>query len=111
MEVASPLSFGHVQTGTKRRFVCSPILDATMGVESSTIDDFNMDDGNSFGHALKKRRRLGSNDCLDANHVTHSPFASSPLPDTTLIQGKSRKFGVSRKKKFNPALFFGFIMH
>jgi hypothetical protein len=97
MEVASPLSFGHVQTGSKRRFVCSPILDATMGVESSTVDDFNMDDGSSFGHALKKRRRLGSNDCFDANHLTPSPFASSPLPHNTSIQGESRKIGVVKE--------------
>jgi hypothetical protein len=65
MEVASPLSFGHVQAGSKRRFACS--IDASMGVETGA-DDHQMDDNNMpYGHALKKRRFAGSNECFDMN--------------------------------------------
>lgn len=77
MEVASPLTFGHVQAGAKRRFACSPILDAAMGVESSAIDDYTVDERNNYGHTLKKRRRCGPNDGLEMNHsTTTSPFNS-----------------------------------
>ncbi len=73
MEVASPLTFGHVpvpvQAGKKRRFDCSPLLDATMATETNAVDDFTMEECNNFGHAMKKRRRF-SNECHDTNQYT-----------------------------------------
>lgn len=81
MEVASPLTFGHVQAGTKRRFACSPILDSSMGVESNAVSDFTMDECNPYGNAMKKRRRFGSSDSFEMNNQSAvsspSPFAAS----------------------------------
>lgn len=50
MEVASPLTFGHVKAGSKRRLACSP-LDT-----SATVDDYAMDDSASYGQSFKRRR-------------------------------------------------------
>lgn len=81
MEVASPLTFGHVQAGTKRRFACSPILDASMGVESSAVDDYTMEETSNYGHATKKRRRFGSSEGFEGkNHIAASQFISSLPP-------------------------------
>ena len=87
MEVASPLTFGYVQSGTKRRFACSPILDATMGLESSPVDDYKMDDCATYGHALKKRRRIGSNE--EMNNLTSLSSNTFPPPQTVSSHGKS----------------------
>ncbi len=86
MEVASPLTFSHVQAGTKRRFACSPILDAAMGVESNT-DDYAMDDCSHYGH--KKRRRFGSSDGFETNQpTTPSTLTTLASPHTSGSHGK-----------------------
>mmetsp|Transcript_5313 Transcript_5313/g.8140 ORF Transcript_5313/g.8140 Transcript_5313/m.8140 type:complete len:200 (-) Transcript_5313:109-708(-) len=51
MEVASPIIFGHVKAGAKRRLACSP-LDTT----ANNMDDFAMDESASFGQSFKRRR-------------------------------------------------------
>jgi hypothetical protein len=90
MEVASPLPFGHVQAGSKRRFACSPLHDASMGVESNTVGDYTMDDCNPYGHALKKRRRFGANEGFEMNQstATSSPFTSFTSPQSGVNHGK-----------------------
>lgn len=91
MEVASPLTFTHVQAGTKRRFACSPILDATMGVESNT-DDYAMDDCNPYGH--KKRRRCGPSDSFETNQSTMSSTVTtfaSPQTSGSHVLGKRQR--------------------
>jgi len=70
MEVASPLPFA---TGNKRRFACSPNVDAAvMGMDVSS-DDYAMED--SSGYHSFKRRRFGSSD-MDINQ------SSSLVPST-----------------------------
>lgn len=77
MEVASPLPFNHVQAGNKRRFACSPIVDApAMGMEASS-DDYAMDDSSGYGHSFK-RRRFGSSENMEMNQSS-----SSILPSAT----------------------------
>lgn len=92
MEVASPLTFGHVQAGAKRRFACSPILDTAMGVESSAVDDYTMDDRNPFGHSVKKRRRCGPNEGFEMNQsASASPFSSFSSPQTGGSHGLGKR--------------------
>jgi len=91
MEVASPLTFGHVQVGSKRRFACSPILDTQMGVDNNNnVDDFAMDDCNAFSHTFK-RRRCGSPDNLETVHSSAGPssFKNFSSPQTG-ISGMKR---------------------
>jgi len=81
MEVASPLPFSHSQAGNKRRFACSPIVDATAmaGIDASSSDDYAMDDSSGYGHSFK-RRRFGSSENMDMNQPSQ---LSSILPSTT----------------------------
>mmetsp|Transcript_22730 Transcript_22730/g.21862 ORF Transcript_22730/g.21862 Transcript_22730/m.21862 type:complete len:228 (-) Transcript_22730:40-723(-) len=90
MEVASPLPFGRVQTGAKRRFACSPIVDThRLGMEVA-VDDFSMVEDNScFGKSVK-RRRFAPNDGFDNTSSTFSAnngfssFQISPFTGGTL---------------------------
>jgi len=69
MEVASPLPFTHSQAGNKRRFVCSPNVDAQgIGMDVSS-DDYTMDDSSGYSHSFK-RRRFGSSDNMDVNQAS-----------------------------------------
>jgi hypothetical protein len=90
MEVASPLTFGRVEAGSKRRFACSPIIDATMTVESGAGDDHIMDE--TYGHVVKRRRRHGSPEFLNTNVMTASPFTAFPSPQVEIVHGKSRNW-------------------
>jgi hypothetical protein len=83
MEVASPLTFGRVEAGSKRRFACSPIIDATMTVESGAGDDHIMDE--TYGHVVKRRRRHGSPEFLNTNVMTASPFTAFPSPQVEIV--------------------------
>ena len=87
MEVASPLTFGHVpvQAGKKRRFDCSPLLDATMGVETNGVDDYKMDECSPFGHTTKKRRRFSN----DGDTNQFASLAIMTPPSTIANQCKS----------------------
>mmetsp|Transcript_4510 Transcript_4510/g.6618 ORF Transcript_4510/g.6618 Transcript_4510/m.6618 type:complete len:223 (-) Transcript_4510:131-799(-) len=92
MEVASPLTFTHVQAGSKRRFACSPILDTAVGVESNT-DDYAMDDCNHYGH--KKRRRFGPSDGFETNQSTTpstiNTFATPQTGTSHALLGKRQR--------------------
>jgi len=67
MEVASPLPFSHAPAGNKRRFVCSPIMDAAPAMKmDASSDDYAMDDSSGYGHSFK-RRRFGSSENMDTN--------------------------------------------
>jgi len=83
MEVASPLPFNHAaQAGNKRRFVCSPIMDApaSMGMDASSslgTEDYAMDDSSGYGHSFK-RRRFGSSETMDGiNQSSSSSIVAS----------------------------------
>ena len=75
MEVASPLTFGHVPAGSKRRYACSPIMDDTQDA---------MDESAGFGHSYKRRRMnnepdhnaiVTANNGFSNNVATASPFS------------------------------------
>lgn len=76
MEVASPLTFGHVKTGTKRRFATR--LDAAI---DANVDDYAMDDSNAYGQSFKKRRcgnhEMAMNHLVASDHT--NPFGSTSL--------------------------------
>lgn len=77
MEVASPLTFGHVKAGSKRRFAtCSPLN--TPAIEPN-VDDYAMDDSSAYGSSFKRRRC----DNMEMSHVPtpnmNNPFGSSQL--------------------------------
>jgi len=77
MEVASPLPFSHAQAGNKRRFACSPIMDApgAMGMDASN-DDYAMDDS-GYAHSFKRRRFGAASENVDMNQ------SSSIVPSAT----------------------------
>jgi len=61
MEVASPIPFSRVQTGNKRRFACSPMVDTHRIGADVGVDDFSMVEENSgFGNFAKRRRFLST---------------------------------------------------
>jgi hypothetical protein len=73
MEVASPLAFGHVKAGSKRRLACSP-LDT-----SATVDDYAMDDSASYGQSFKRRRcdNMEMSIAPQQSFAAANPFAPS----------------------------------
>lgn len=78
MEVASPLTFGHVKAGSKRRFAtCSP-LDTAIEPHAP-VDDYAMDDSAAYGSSFKRRRC----DNMEMSHVaaqnSNNPFGSTQL--------------------------------
>ena len=80
--VASPLTFNHSMSLTKRRRACSPMVD--IGTDSGTSDDFIMTDDSQYHHI--KKRRIGSMDegftaPLPMSSFS-SPFQSSPMNHT-----------------------------
>lgn len=57
MEVASPLTFGHVKTGNKRRFAsCSPLVDPAMSIDAPMAMDESQSHSGPYGQKLKRRR-------------------------------------------------------
>ncbi len=86
MEVASPLPFGHVKAGSKRRFAtCSP-LDAPI---EAHVDDYAMDESAAYGSSFK-RRRCGDMEMSVAPSATaNAPFGSAPSPQQLPAFGKS----------------------
>ncbi len=69
MEVASPLTFGHVKAGSKRRFACSP-LDAPAAMDTTSA----MDDSSAFHAQNFKRRRCGDTEM--GNHNNNGGFTA-----------------------------------
>ena len=91
MEVASPLTFGHVKAGGKRRF---PLDTPAIGIDAHHVDDFAMDDSSAgaYGQSFK-RRRCDNN--MEMNYagpvIASNPFASaSPFgsPSVSIGSGK-----------------------
>mmetsp|Transcript_6472 Transcript_6472/g.9469 ORF Transcript_6472/g.9469 Transcript_6472/m.9469 type:complete len:208 (+) Transcript_6472:125-748(+) len=56
MEVASPLTFGHVKAGNKRRFACSPLVDPAMSIDAPMAMDESQSHAAPYGQKLKRRR-------------------------------------------------------
>lgn len=57
MEVASPLTFGHVNAGNKRRFTsCSPLVDPAMAIDAPMAMDESQSHSAPYGQKLKRRR-------------------------------------------------------
>jgi hypothetical protein len=92
MEVASPLTFGHVSAGSKRRFTCSPILDTphgSVGLDAASTDDYAMDESSAYGQNFK-RRRFGSGESSEisqANTATFSAFRTAGIGSSAHGQG------------------------
>lgn len=68
MEVASPISFTPVQAGTKRPYVCSPLMEASGPVSNMDVSEDSMLQPNL------KRRRFAANDSTQ-----HSTSAASMI--------------------------------
>lgn len=83
MEVASPINkFRPVKSGSKRLFVCSPVLDSVS--TEQTTDDFSLVDS-GYDYPFKRRRRdnldVRSDSFLSTNGVaiTSPTFSSSTI--------------------------------
>jgi len=91
MEVASPLTFGHVKAGSKRRFACSP-LDAPAAMDTTSA----MDDSSAFHAQNFKRRRCGDTEM--GNHNNNGGFAPFGTASTSPFAspfGQSQALSIS----------------
>lgn len=102
MEVASPLPFNHVQTGNKRRFECSSIVDASaMGIEAQS-DDYAMDDNSGYSHSFK-RRRFGSSEHIETNQSSNmlstTSFVSKPFGNGNVLNSMRNSVLSSKRQR------------
>lgn len=100
MEVASPIPFQRVQTGNKRRFACSPMVDSHRIGMDVGVDDFSMvEENSSFGN-LNKRRRFTSTENLETSSpLPANRFASLPLSSFTAGASSSGPLGNTLKRQ------------
>ena len=97
MEVASPIPFQRVQTGNKRRFACSPMVDSHRIGMDMGVDDFSMVEENSnFGNLNKRRRFMSTENLESSSPLPVNPFGSRPLSSFTAGASCSGPLGKSK---------------